>query len=175
MSVYFPEGVDAQGNESVIFVPALANPAAPTVAELTGASAINLSCALRGFGSSTEQSSTPDIRLCSREVFESPGRATNSLEDITYVYDPQAAAAAPTNKHYETLKSGVTGFLVDRRGLDSRTVAVAAAQKVDVFPVKFGPQRRVSVDPSAEGAKFEIIQKPWVTGQVRWDAVVAAA
>lgn len=176
MTVYFPEGVDAQGNESVIFVPTLANPEAPTVAELTGATAINLSCALRGFEPGADQASVPDIRLCSREQYESPGRVTPTIGDITYVYDPQAAGADdPENIHYDTLKQGVSGYLVDRRGLDARTVAVLAAQIVDVYPVTLGAQRRVPVDPSAEGGKFEIVQKPFVSGPPAFDAAVVAA
>lgn len=172
-TVFFPTGVDAQGNETVIYVPTLADPTAPTVAELTGAGAIDLSCALRGFEPQAEQGSTQDIRLCSRETFENPGRINRSINDITYVYDPQAASGAAGNKHYEALEEGTIGYLVDRRGLDARTAAVATGQKVDVYPVKLGAQRRVPVDPSTEGSKFEIMQKPFVTGPVILDAVVA--
>lgn len=175
MTVFFPEGVDAQGNESVIFVPDLADPTAPTVTELTGATAINLSCALRGFEPTAAQASVQDIRLCSREVYESPGRVTPTINDITYVYDPQAAGQADaTNAHYDTLVQGITGYLVDRRGLDARTVDILADQIVDVYPVTLGQQRRVPVDPSAEGGKFEVIQKPFVTGPPAWDATVVA-
>jgi len=178
MTVYFPEGVDAQGNETVIFVPALADPSAPTVTELTGATAVNLSCALRGFSPNSEQNSVADIRLCSREQFESPGRVTNSIDDITYVYQPQTVGATTPdadNAAYDALAQGVTGYLIDRRGLDARETAVIADQLVDVYPVKMGAQRRVGVDATAEGAKFEIIQKPFVTGPVLPDIKVVTA
>lgn len=174
MTVFYPEGVSSQGNESLIFVPTLANPAAPKVSELTGAGAINLSFAARGFEPQSEQASVPDVRLGSRQTFETPGRVNKTLNDITYVYDPQGEEDDPDNVHYDAMKRGVTGYLVDRRGLDAETVAVAAAQKVDVYPVQLGDQRRVAIDPSAEGGKFEVIQKPFVTGLVREDAVVVA-
>lgn len=173
MTEFYPEGVSALGNESVIFVPALADQDAPTVAELTDAAAVNLSCALRGFSPTSEQASVQDVRLCTREAAETPGRVSNSIDDVTYVYDPQNLED-PDNAHYAALKSGTKGFLVDRRGLDARTEAIAAGQIVDVYPVEMGAQRRVAVDPGADGAKFEIVQKPFVTGPVSWDAVVGA-
>jgi hypothetical protein len=173
VTLYAVDGVSAQGNETVIFVPTLAIPTAPTVAELTGASALNLGYALRGFSPNSEQGTSEDIRLASTQTFENPGRVRKTLDDITYVYDPQAAAAAPMNKHYETLRLGVKGFMVDRRGIPA-TTAVIAAQKVDVYQVQLGDQRRVAIDPSAEGGKFEIIQKPFVVGLVREDATVTA-
>lgn len=171
MTLYYPEGVSTQGNETVIFVPALTNPAAPTVAELTGSSAINLGYALRGFSPNSEQGTSDDIRLASTITYENPGRARVTLDDITYVYDPQAVVPTATNKHYETLKDGVTGFLVDRRGIAAAN-AVIAGQKVDVYRVTFGPQRRTAVDPSAEGGKFEVTQKPFVTGLSYRDVAV---
>lgn len=176
MSVYFPPGVSAQGNEAVIFVPALANQAAPTVAELTGASACNISCALRGFSPNGDQSTTNDVRLCSTTQYEVPGRVTTTIDDFNYVYDPQADTGTATNQHYEVMKEGVSGFLVDRRGIAAGIdgVAVQAGQKVDVYPVTLGAQRRAAIDPTAEGSQFEITQKAFVTGPVSYDVAVAA-
>lgn len=171
MSLYYPEGVSTQGNETVIFVPALSNPAAPTVAELTGSSAINLGFALRGFSPNSEQGTSDDIRLATTITYENPGRSKLTLDDLTYVYDPQAVVPTATNKHYEILKQGVTGFLVDRRGIAAST-AVVATQKVDVYRITLGDQRRAAVDPSAEGGKFEITQKPFVTGLSYKDVAV---
>lgn len=173
MTLYAVEGVSAQGNETVIYVPTIAVPTAPTVAELTGGTALNLGYALRAFSPASEQGTSEDIRLASTQTFENPGRVRKTLDDITYVYDPQAAVPTASNKHYETLKLGVTGWLVDRRGIPA-TTAVAAAQKVDLYPVQFGSQRRVAIDPSAEGGKFEIIQKPFVVGLVLEDIAIAA-
>lgn len=171
MTLYSVEGVSSQGNETVIYVPAIAVVTAPTVAELTGASALNLGYALRGFSPASEQGTSEDIRLASTQTFENPGRVRKTIDDITYVYDPQAAAGVASNKHYQALKLGVKGFLVDRRGIPA-TTAVIAGQFVDIIPVQFGDQRRVAVDPSAEGGKFEIIQKPFVTGLVVPDVAV---
>lgn len=177
MSVTFPDGVVAQGNELVIFVPTLANPAAPTDDELTAAGAVNLSCYLRGFEPTAEQASIADIRLCSKEQFETPGRVTNTINDLVYVYDPQDAGAVTPgaeNLAYHALADGTEGYLVARRGLDAQSVAIAATQVVDVYPVKMGAQRRVAVDPSSEGSKFETTQKAFITGPVHRDVKVVA-
>lgn len=171
MTLYVVDGVSSQGNETVIFVPALASVTAPTVVELTGASALNLGYALRGFAPASDQGTSDDIRLASTQTFENPGRVKKTIDDLTYVYDPQAAAAAPMNKHYDALKLGVKGYLVDRRGVPA-TTAVTIGQKVDIYPIQLGDQRRVAIDPSAEGGKFEVIQKPFVIGLVTPDAVV---
>jgi hypothetical protein len=167
MTLYAVEGVSTQGNETVIFVPTLTTPTAPKLTEVGAGvvTALNLGYALRGFSPSSDQGSSDDIRLASTQTYENPGRVKTSLDDITYVYDPQAAVSTASNKHFEVLKSGVKGFLIDRRGIPA-TTPPAVGDKVDIYPVQFGAQRRVAVDPSAEGGKFEIVQKPFVIGNV---------
>lgn len=173
MTVVFPDGVRSRGNESVIFVATIADPEAPTVAELTAVTSVNVSCFLTGFAPQVSQESAEDIRLCSEQIFEDPGDVQVSIDNIEYVYYPQATAPAATNKAYELLKNGTTGYLVDRRGLNARTVAIAAAQLVDVYPVRLGEQARMPLDPGQQGGKFRITQKPFVTGPYYYDSVVA--
>lgn len=175
MTLYAVEGVSTQGNETVIYVPALANPSAPKLTEVGAgvATALNLGYALRGFSPSSDQGTSEDIRLASVQTFENPGRVKETLDDITYVYDPQATTGAAGNKHYDVLKLNVKGFLIDRRGIPA-TTPPAVGDKVDIYPVQFGSQRRVGVDPSAEGGKFEIIQKPFVIGTVLKDIALVA-
>lgn len=174
MTVVYPEGVRARGNESVIFVVTIADPTAPTVAELDAVTAANISCFLTGFQPQGNQDSVEDRRLCSEQIFEDPGDVSISIDNLEYVYYPQAAPASPTNKAYEVMKRDVVGYLVDRRGLNARTAAIAAAQKVDVYPVRLGEQFRLPLDPGEQGGKFRISQKAFVTGPYEYDAVVAA-
>lgn len=176
MSVTFPEGVVAQGNEKVLFVVTIAVPTAPTVAELTAAGVVDLSCYLRGFEPTAEQAAIQDLRLCSAETFETPGRVVNTINDLLYVYDPQDAnevSPDPGNLAYHALAQNVEAFVVDRRGIASGT-AVIAAQVVDLYPVKMGLQRRVAINPGDEGTKFEITQKAFITGPVLRDISVVA-
>jgi hypothetical protein len=175
VTLYAVEGVSTQGTETVIFTPTLASIAAPKLTEIGAgvATALNLGYALRGFEPQSEQGVSSDIRLASVQTFENPGRNTITLNDITYVYDPQAPISTPSNKHYETLKLNVKGYLIDRRGI-AATTAPAVGQIVDVYTVQFGAQRRVAVDPSAEGGKYEIIQKPFVIGLCAFDVALVA-
>jgi hypothetical protein len=171
MTVNFPDGVDAQGNASLWFLPAIADPSAPTLAEF--AAGVNLSCAIDGFSAPSEQGSSQDIRYCSKQNFENPGRVTTTIDPIAYVYDPQDPTNNTEYKHYNVLKAGVKGYLVNRLGVDVNT-AIAATDVVDVYPVTAGNQSRQAIDPSAEGSKIKILQKFFVTGPVAYDAVVAA-
>jgi hypothetical protein len=174
VTVVFPDGVRSRGNESVIFVTTLADPEAPTVAELTSTTlAANVSCYLSGFAPNGSQDSAEDTRLCSEQTFEDPGDVAMSIDNIEYIYYPQAAPADPNNKPYDLMKNGVAGYLVDRRGLNARTVAVAAAQIVDVYQVRLGEQFRMPLDPGQQGGKFRITQKPFVIGPYYFDVEVA--
>src|SRR4051812_11956234 len=119
MTVAFPDGIDAQGNAALWFVPALVNPLLPKLSELTAGA--NLSCAIDGFSAPSEQASTNDIRYCSTQQFETPGRVTTTIDPLNYVYDPQEPDNATEYKHYTTLTVGVRGFLVNRLGVDVNT------------------------------------------------------
>jgi hypothetical protein len=173
----FPTGVSARGNDSVIWVPTLADPAAPTVTELTGASAVNLSCALIGFSPSVDQGTFTDTRLCSKQTFNRLGQATFSIDTLNYVYNPQTAGETPAdsdNIAYDALQPGLTGFFVHRRGLDAQTVDVLADQKVNVYPAELGAQSDVPLDPTADGALIQCQQNVSVIGEVLRDVAIVA-
>lgn len=177
MAVTFPTGVSARGNDSVIWVPALADPANPTVTELTGAAAVNVSCALIGFSPSVDQATFTDTRLCSKQTFNRLGSATYSIDTLNYIYNPQTAGETPAdadNIAYDALKAGLSGFFVHRRGLDAQSVDVAADQKVNVYPAELGAQSDVPLDPSAEGALIQCQQNVSVIGEVLRDVAVVA-
>ena len=176
MTVVFPEGVSAEGNIKVTFVSTIAaTTKIPTVAELSATGTVDLSCYITGdFEISREQSTGEDRRLCSKEVFQQLGRVTNSVPATDYVYEPQAAAASPTNKAYDTLKKDVSGYLVIRYGLDARAVAWAVTQKVDVVPIKCGVQRKLGTTGGDEFSKLRIQQMFSVTGPMVEDVAVAA-
>lgn len=176
MTVVFPEGISAEGNIKVAFVSTIAATTnIPTVAELAATGSVDLSCYITSeFGVSREQSTGEDRRLCSKEVFQALGRVTNSIPATEYVYEPQAAAASPTNKAYDTLKKGTKGYLVIRYGLDSSTVAWASGQKVDVIPVECGVQTKLGNQGADEFAKLRIQQTFGVRGPLVEDVAIAA-
>ena len=176
MTVVFPEGVSAEGNIKVAFVPTIATLTAPAIAtEIKATGSVDLSCYITSeFGVNREQSTGEDRRLCSKEVFQALGRVSNSVPATEYVYEPQAAAASPTNKAYDTLKKGVKGYLVIRYGLDARTTDWATGQKVDIVPVECGVQAKLGNQGSDEFAKLRIQQTFGVRGPMVEDSVLVA-
>jgi hypothetical protein len=163
-----PISVTSDGNVKVVYVAALANPAAPTLAELTAPTVLDLTMYLTGDGwrPNTDEQSVTDDRLGSRQNFEDRGRFMETLE-IAYVYNP----ASPANdKARTTLTVGTTGFLVPRWGVDIDT-PFAAGDIVDVYTVRFGRQRK---QPGEANTKLRIVQKPFVYGKHYQDVAVAA-
>jgi hypothetical protein len=161
-----PTSVPADGNLKVAFVPAIANQAAPVVAELTGASVIDLSCYLTadGFTPGGDEQVISDDRLCSTATFEQPGRFSDTL-DVTYVHGDTTDNAA-----YETLSHLTTGFVVARWAKPYDT-AFAAADVVDVYPITCGKQAK---QPPEANSVLRCAQKLFVTGPVARDVAVAA-
>lgn len=163
-----PASVPSDGNQKVLWVPALANPAAPTVAELTGVGVVDISCYLAagGFQNSVDESSIDDPRLCSRQVYDQPGRFKVGL-DLTYVHNPATPAQ---NVAYTTLVYLTAGYIVSRYGIAYET-AIAAAQKVDVYPATCGKQVKI---PSEDNSVLKTGQKIFITGATHDDVAVAA-
>lgn len=161
-------GTPADGNVKIVWVPTLTNPAAPTSTEVTGASAKELSCYLTadGWTPSLDEQVVTDDRLCSKQTFEQPGRHSRGLV-IKYVENP----TDPTNNvAYVTLAPGTTGFLIERRG-DDQTAALAAADVVNVWPVKAG---QYDPQPPEANSVLKAQQKMFVTGSVHMGVAVAA-
>lgn len=172
MAVVTPDGVQAEGNVKVAFAATLANPAAPTAAECTGAT--DLSGYIKGgtFTPTADQSTGDDRRLASRETYQVLGRVTRGFDDVQYVYDPQNVTPSE-NVAYTTLVEGVTGFIIVRWGIDADT-AFAATQKVDVIPIECGAQRKVGPAENDEFARLVVSQKWGVTSASNVDVAIAA-
>lgn len=175
MVVTNPAGVKAEGNLKVAFVPTIAVVTAPTVVEVTAAGALDSSFFLTAgnFKPSGEQARGDDRRVGSKQTFEALGREKSTIDDMVYIADPQAAAAAAGNKAMELFQPGVTGYFVVRYGLDAETVDFAAAQKVWVWPIIFGVQNITPLAENDEFAKITITQSVAVTGIVRKQVALA--
>ena len=169
MVVTIPVGVKAEGNLSAVYVPTIAVVTAPTAVEVNAAGSLDISFFVTAgnFKPSGEQARGDDRRVGSKQTFEVLGREKSSIDDLIYIADPQAAAATPGNKAMELFQPNVVGFIVIRYGLDAETVAFAAAQKVDVWPIIFGAQNKSQLAENDEFAKITIVQAVAVTGIVR--------
>lgn len=152
----FTPGVTAQGNIKLQFATA-GSLTAPSLAQVTGAGSLDVSCYFYNWAPSVETNKvTPPRRLCTTRQFQKNGITTESIPDIQYVVNPQAAAASDGKKAFETLVEGTTGYLYERFGTDVNT-DWAVGQFVVVRNVRFGFQH-IMGDPSDEANEFTVTQ-----------------
>ena len=152
MATALPPSIPVDGNLHVRWTPAVADMNAPTMAEWTAG--VDITCYLQDtkVGVSQEQTSVPDRRMCRTTAVQTPGPATATSDDITYVYDPQAADESPVNVAAETLIKGEQGYFLVRRGLPYETEA-AAGQFVEVQHDELGV-RWDSSSPTEDQSKY---------------------
>lgn len=182
MTITFPEGVEGEGNLKVAFLPAIADVDEPSLAGDFGGAEIEVSCYLVGDGVSNHggsQETRTDRRLCSRQVFESPGSITYTVGEITYVYDPQDPEdAGGENEAYAELSVDRVGFLVLRWGVPYED-DYAIGDIIDIFPVILGAQFK---NPPVIGAgaggggtsKLTVRQTPYISGPATLDTAIVA-
>lgn len=169
-TITIPPGVDAEARRTIIFTPT----AGLSKAVLEGATAVALTCYLskNTFGESAETERGTDERECTKIVFEVLGKTRFTLENLDYVWDPQAPEGDENNKAYETLKPGTKGFITIRYGVEDEE-PLEVDQKADQFPVTLGEQVRKTPEGNA-GEKLKISQEVVVTGVPVRDGIIAA-
>lgn len=161
----------ADGNQKVLLVAAIADTSAPTVAELTAAGVVDISCYLTGdgFTPSLSEQVIADERLCSKQTYEQPGRSQYGLE-VAYIDNTNSPNMATDNKAKDTLVPSAAQYLVVRRGKDF-AAAVVATDKVTVYPIKPGKYNEL---PGEANSVLKIGQKLFVTGEVKTSVAVVA-
>lgn len=167
-SPLLPQSVKSDGTLTLRFVQTLANPAAPTVAEVNAPTGVDLHGYITGDGwqPSGEQATVTDTRIASTQDFEKPGRKTKSLT-VVYVHNP---ADPDNNEAYLTLAEGVKGFVLARYGVP-RTQAWAAADITDVWPIEAGEPIK---NWNGANSVHTATQRLFVTDEVQVDVAVVA-
>lgn len=170
-----PALVTAFGNDSWIWVPAIAAPTGPTVAEIEAAAGFNLSCSLfgeqEGFTATTEKVTLPR-RLCETVTFETNGPTSYAAPDLMVAFDPQGAAASNGKKAWEAMDDNARGFLVRRQGKKA-TDAVTAGEFVDVVPAQLAVKVPTKTGTGADGV-YAFTQAVAITDTPAWNVAVAA-
>lgn len=171
-----PNGVQTFGKEKWVFVPTIADPSAPTVTEVTAGTVLDVTGyfyadGFDGFGADTSRVSAPRRVLDTRQD-QRLGLTTFTMGDLTYAYDPQAAAASDGKKAFEKLLEAATGYFVRRVGIDADT-DLAAGQFVDVISVELGPQIPVKTS-SGEDGEAAIRQAVGATGTLEVNVAIVA-
>ena len=168
-----PPGVSGDGTLRVIFVPAIADPTAPSLAsEINGTGSVeatNIIMKTWG-GPSNSVDKYKDERLGTINVNERNGQVTWSLDDLEYVMDP-ATPASDSNKLYAAVGDGsTTGFFVLRYGVDVNT-DMAVDDLVWVFGVEFAPAVPMAQEANS---RLRAAQGVSVTSAVYSDVAVVA-
>lgn len=153
-----PPAAKAYTRTNWIWIPTIASAAlAPTVAEATGASALDIT--LMGFDGTMPdpQLDGPLVdqqrRFGDSVVYQFAGPVKYTGGTVVLQMNPQAAAASDPVKAWEKFTVGATGFFARRLNV-SLEVNVTAGQFLDVFPAEIGgrlPGMQGS-GPEAEGA-----------------------
>lgn len=153
----------------VTVVPAIADLTAPTQTEI--AAGVDISCYLTsdGYAPSLEEQVIADERLCSTQTYEQRGRSARTLM-LTYIDNTNAPNELTDNEAKVTLVPGAKQFIVTRRGLPYDD-AVAADQKVSVFPITSGEYNELT--PEANSV-LKISQKQFISGKSHISVAVAS-
>lgn len=150
MPTSVPAAISSDGYVNVQWVTTIANTSAPVAAtEVNAASSLALTCYMKNhFAPKTTIEEVEDWRACLRSVLTTPGTSKVSIDPVEIVYDVQNPTGVP-NKAYAALAPTTQGYLVLRYGTDVDT-ALAAADKVDVFPVTVGTRDKLPPERNSQ-------------------------
>lgn len=162
----------ADGNVKIVLVPAIADTSAPTIAELTAETAVDISCYLTagGWQPTQDQATISDERLCSTQVFGKPGRKTLGLT-LEVIDNTNSEYEAEYNAAVDTLVEGVQLYAVERRGKPF-DAPFDAEDTVRVWP--FQPGMKSNQPPEANSV-LKASYPTFVTSNVVDVSAVAAA
>ena len=164
MTAVEPTGINVAGKVSLYFVPAIANTAAPKLTEMNAVASCNISRVVYAWDPNGTQAVSDRSHYGSKTAGKSLGRTTYDPAELEYDDHPQNATPSTGEyAHVGKLTPGLTGFLVDRRGLDV-DLALAAGQKVDVYPCVLGDQIPMAAVGTNDGETLRLHQKIAVTG-----------
>lgn len=166
----------ANGKDTWWLVPAGANIAAPTAAEINSATGLNISGVLladyEGLTVSTDRVTLPQVMM-ETVVTEIAGSTTLSAADMQITFDPQAATGADGKKAWDLLQAGdFEGWAVRRQDSPAGNGDAVAAERVDVIAVEVGQPIPGRTTSGADG--IYIFTAPVSPIQARWNVAVAA-
>jgi hypothetical protein len=160
-----PAGQVSDGHGLVLFVPTIADPSTPTVAELTAGTVKKITYSITGDGYThgVTVNTVTASRLTLAQAIQYDGTVTDDLE-ITYVYTNTAGDVIRL-----ALPQGTTGFIVERWAVANEE-DIEAGQIVDVIPIQASLSRK---NAPATNTELTRTQKLNVTGPVYRDVEVA--
>ena len=141
-----PASAPTYGRKNWIFVATIASSSLIPVATTEVNAAGSLDFTNIAFQGSTDRPTqttnrvTAERRIGDTTIYEQVGTTSYAGGNMTYSFDPQAAALSNGKKAYEKFVAGTTGFLVERLG-KAKATTPAAGDFVNVYPITFGPSQ----------------------------------
>lgn len=165
-----PEGFGYDGMGTVIYVPTLADPTKPTVAELTGSTATHLTYSLygaTGYSLTATETPRPIDRYTLDQTLNAEGTVAYALTCL-YVFNP----AEPTPAEEILGVRGTAGYLIHILGYENGFTIAADTVLTDVVPIRTA--RSITV-PATRNTEAHKQTSPSITGEVLHDVKVVAA
>lgn len=166
----------AFGNDSWLFVPAIADKNAPTLAEIQASAGFNLSCTTfgdqDGFSATTAKVQLPR-RNCETETYEVNGETNYAMADLMIAFRPQDAAGEDGKKAWEAMDDYAEGFLVRRQGKKA-TTDIETGDFCDVVPIALGVKVPTKTGNGADGV-YAFTQSASISDAPAWNKAVVAA
>lgn len=130
-----PASVNFDGNDLVLWVPAIADIEFPALSELQAGGVFDATCYLAadGWNPAMTEDAVNDNRLCSRLNFQKRGREGWALP-LMWVFNPESPS---DDEARATFVPDATGYFVERPGRDHQE-AVDAWDWVGVWAVELG-------------------------------------
>lgn len=160
-------GFAADGNGNVLWVTAIADVNAPTVAELAAGIPITYGLTPDGFSHTVTENRITTGRYTLKQIIELAGTVQDNVE-LTYVYN----RANPTAVETALGTTGTAGFLVHSLGYESGHVFAAADVINAIIPCTTGIARD---NPPAANTEPTKTVGMYVSGVVAREVAVAAA
>ncbi len=165
-----PATVKTRGKDDWTFVPTIATITAPTLAEITAAGSLRISCFL--FASSAQPTQSTNLvsankRICDTQTYQVVGDTSLAGGELHYSIDPQASGASDALKAWTTLGGelgGVTGFLARRLAIAMATDH-AVGQFFSIYPIELSPGL-ITTEGDDEAAEASVTQTFAITGPI---------
>lgn len=165
MSEEIQNGFASDGHGIVLWVETIADPSAPTAAELAAGTEITYGLTPTGFNHQTTINTVTTGRYTLRQALELDGTVIDTVE-VSYVYN----RVSPTSVETALGTPGTQGFIVHVLGYPSGHEFASADVLNAVIPGTTSIPRDVPPTANTEAAK---ILKINVTGEVQREVAVA--
>lgn len=161
------EGFGYEGNGTVIWVPTIADPTAPTVAEITAGTPITYDLfGPSGYSLAVTETRRPITRYTLDQELDAESTVKYALT-MLFVFNPQS----PTEAESTIGVRGTAGYIAHLLGYPNGKTLAADDVITDLVPVRTA---RSTVVPATANTEAHKTTSPSITGEVLHDVKIVA-